>query len=384
MIAKIIFILSIGLIFNALVGYPLVLLLLDRFAGKQMIKKDLSLRPMVSLIVAAYNEEKSIGDKLANLCKLDYPPELLEIIIVSDRSNDGTHSIVEDFITSNRSHDIRLIVMEERGGKTLAQNEGVRQSRGELLVFSDANAMLDSRAVMELASFFTEKDVIYVAGRLVYINESATSTSYSEAKYWNLDLFMRRVESEVKTIVSGNGALYAIKREDYIDFDSIMSHDSSMPYYAALNHKRALYNSQALAYEKASTKAEDEFKRKVRMFRSGIKPFFTDLRKYNPFQYGWYSYFYFSHRATRRSLFIFHLTALVSNLFLTQGIFGLTLALQLAFYGLALMAHVFGLTSKIFHYPYYYCLTIVAQLVGMINIWTKKATPYWEKSKSTR
>src|SRR5690606_37913403 len=121
-------------------------------------------------------------------------------------------------------------------GKTNAQNEAAKLARGEILVFTDANAIFDKEALIHLVSSFTSDDIIYVTGKLVYVNSFDSITSYAENYYWNYDLYMRKAESDIKTITSGNGALYAIRKSEYVDFDPIKCHDGAMPLHAALNN----------------------------------------------------------------------------------------------------------------------------------------------------
>lgn len=386
MMIKTLFIMSVLLIFHAMVGYPLSLRIISRFSKSKSPRRDLDRKPTVSVIIPAHNEEKVIRTKLENLISLSYPKELMEIIIASDNSTDCTNAIVRSFAREHPDYDIKLYVVQERKGKTNAQNEVVKIASGDILVFSDANALLHEDAIRHLVSSFTEDDIIYVTGRLVYVNEFASLASEAESTYWDYELFMRKVESDVQTITAGNGAIYAIKREEYVDFDPIMCHDSAMPMYAALHRKRALFNEDAVAYEKAGTTSEDEFKRKVRMFRLGLRPLFQDMRKYNPFLTGWYSYFYFSHRACRGALFVLHMTALLTNVMLCNesSFFFVTLLGQLGFYTLALLRLVFGFRARLFYYPYYYCMTLVAQLIGTYNHVTGKSKPFWEKAESTR
>ena len=383
---EIIFWLSVVLIFHAMIGYPLSLKIINKFVKKQERPVDHSLRPKVSVIVPAHNEEKVIENKLDNLVKLDYPKDLIEIVISSDNSTDGTNQLVKDYITNHPEEPIRLYEVEKRQGKTNAQNEAVRQAAGEILVFTDANAMLDEQSVKHLVSSFVSEDIIYVAGKLVYVKSLSSTASAAENSYWNYDLFMRKVESDVQTITAGNGALYAIRKNEYVDFDPIKCHDSAMPGHAALNHKKAIFNENAVAFEKAGATSEDEFKRKVRMFRGGIKSLYRDPKKYNPFQYGWYSYFYFGHRACRRALFLFHITALITSFILLfqSSVYAVLFAGQAVFYLLALGKQQFGWKHKIFYYPYYYSMTILAQLVGTYRQMTGKSKPFWEKAETTR
>ncbi len=386
MTMNIVFWLSGIFIVYTFIGYPLSLFLLDKIY-KEKSEPDLDReRPSISIIVPAHNEEMVIGNKLKNLMELNYDQKNREIIIASDNSTDLTNAIVRDVIKSNPDQQIRLHEVQERKGKMNALNEAARTAKGEILVFTDANAMLDKDAAVHLVSSFTSDDIIYVTGRLQYVNSFDSLSSGAESNYWNYDLFMRKVESKVKTVTSGNGAIYAIKKNEYVEFDPINSHDGTMPLYSALQKKRAIYNEKAVAYEKAGTKSGDEFKRKVRMFRGGLKPLYAHPKKYNVFQYGWFSYFYFWHRACRRGLFVFHIALFLSNLFLVNQhpFFAAAFLLQVGFYGAALLKKFFGVRGRVFYYPYYYCMTLLAQLIGSYNQITGKSKPFWEKAETTR
>lgn len=384
LIFKILFWISAFLIFYCFIGYPFSLYIINKVMKKKN-DVNISLRPTVSIIIPAHNEEKVIEQKLNNLINLNYPKELMEIIIASDNSTDKTDEIVKDFIQENKEYFISLYRVNKRQGKTNAQNEAVRVAKGEILVFSDANAMLDKDSIIHLVSSFTSEDIVYVTGKLKYVNSLEHVSSEAENRYWNYDLFMRKIESDIQTITAGNGAIYAIRKSEYVDFDPIRCHDSAMPKYAGLNNKRAIYNEKAIAYEKAGETSNDEFKRKVRMFR-GILGIFKNPEKYNFFKHGWFSYFYFCHRALRYSLFILHIICFVSNAFLIKlsNMYLLLFLLQCIFYLLALSKKIFGFKNKIFYYPYYYCMTLAAQLCGAINQLTGRSKPFWEKAESTR
>jgi len=183
-----------------------------------------------------------------------------------------------------------------------------------------------------------------------------------------------------------NGAIYAIRKSDYVYFPPIKCHDSAMPLYAALNNKRAVYNEKAVAYEKAGETSQDEFKRKVRMFRNILTTLFGTPQKYNIFKYGWFSYFYFCHRTLRYGLFILHIICFTSNaLLIKESVFySFMFLMQCIFYLLAICKKIFGFKNRIFYYPYYYCMTLVAQLIGAINQITGKSKPFWDKAESTR
>lgn len=383
---ELMFIVSFILIFHTMIGYPVSLKILYAMMPKKRINRDLTLEFSVSIIIPAHNEEKVIRRKLENLISLNYPQDLTEIIIASDNSTDKTDQIVNDFCKENPEANIKLHVVKKRMGKTNAQNEAVETSAGEILIFSDANALLDKDSIRHLVSSFTSKEIIYVTGRLIYTNALETICAESENSYWNYEIFMRKAESDLKTITAGNGAIYAIRRSEYVSFKPTVCHDGMMPEYAALNNKKALFNEKAVAYEKAGETSGDEFKRKVRMFRDGIKPLFRDMKKYNPFIYGWFSYFYFFHRACRRTLFILHLVMFFSNLALlgTGIIYNYMFAVQCLFILLAVIKNITGSKSRFMHYPYYYLMTLTAQLLGTYNSMTGRSKPFWEKAESTR
>lgn len=385
LIAKIIFWASICIIFWAMIGYPLSLFILKKIYRNRDLKKNYKYEPTVSLIVVAHNEEKVIYDKLMNIISLDYPTDKIEFIVSSDNSTDNTNGIVKEFINRHPEFNIKLYEVTERKGKTNAQNEAQKISNNEILVMTDANAILKKDSIRELVSSYTCDSIAYVSGSLVYINEDKNETAESESTYWNLDTKMREIESNIQTITAGNGALYSCRNSMYYDFEPIRSHDSIMPRYYALRGYKALYNPDAIAFEKAGETLEDEFNRKVRMNRGILKNILPDIRIINVFKYKWYSYFYFGHRTCRYLLWMSHLTLLISNAFLLSNkIYIITFIGQIIIYLLAILQHKYNLKSSIMNMIYYYCITLLAQWNGVYNILTGKAKPFWDKAESTR
>ena len=383
---ELLFYISIFLIFYAFIGYPLSLIVLNKLGEGKMLNIDKGYEPSITIIIPAHNEEKVIENKLKNLIGLDYPKDKIEIIIASDNSSDNTNLIVRTFIQNNKESNIRLYDVNERKGKTNAQNEAVRDSNGEVIIFSDANSMLKENSLYELVKFMSDETVAYVSGQLVYTNGDISNTSNAESTYWNYDLFMREVESKFGSITAGNGAIYAIRKSDYVEFDPIKSHDSAMPIESVLMGKRAVYNKKAIAYEKAGETSEDEFKRKVRMSRYILNVHFERLDKYNFFKYGWFSYFYFCHRHLRNSLFILHILLFISNLFIMKHsyIFKIMGTCQIIFYIIAISYKLFRYKNKLMYLPYYYSLTIFAQLIGAIRQISGKSKPFWNIVETTR
>ena len=380
---KVLFYIALFAIFYAMIGYPLTLLILDKIM-KRKNDQDYSYKPFVSVIISAYNEEKVIEKKLNNIIETSYPS--YEVIVANDASNDRTVEIVKDFIKNNPGYDIRINTVKNHWGKTNAQDEAVEVSNGEIIVFSDANSMFKPDAIDELVSYFTDETIEYVCGSLIYAKNDDIASVVAENTYWDLELTMRRIESEIDTIAAGNGAIYACRKADYRNYDLVSSHDYEMPLYAGLNHKRALYNPKAIAVEKAGATTSDEFKRKVRMQRRILTNIFTNLRRLNIFSYGWFSFFHFNHKTLRFLQGFFHIVLFVTNLALiNDGIFYRLFFLgQVIFFTLATIGKLTETKNKIFYFPRYYSLMMLAQLKGAYNEATGKSKATWEKAETTR
>lgn len=382
----IIFFTSAFIIVWAMAGYSTTLKLISKFVKKKGLEKDYSYQPSITIMIVAHNEEKVIKYKLNNVLDIDYPIDKTEILVASDNSTDKTNPIVQAFIHEHPERNIRLYEVKERKGKTNAQNEAQKTVTSEILIMTDANAMLDKKAAKELVAAFTSDDISYISGRLKIINKDTNDVADAENTYWDKDTYIRKIESDLQTITAGNGAIYACRNNRYYDFDPIRCHDSNMPRYYALRGERALYNPDAIAYEKAGEVIEDEFKRKVRMNRGILGNILPDIRILNVFKYRWYSFFYFGHRTCRYLLWISHLLIFMSNGFLalSSTMYLIVFVLQLLFYLLALLRLLTNLNNKYISLIYYYTVTIIAQWVGVFNIITGKAKPFWDKAESTR
>lgn len=385
-IINIIFWVSAFIIFWSMIGYSASLRILKRLYKDRKLKKDYSYQPTVTVMVVAHNEEKVIKEKLENITAIEYPKDKIEFLVTSDNSTDKTHEIVEEFIKHHSDKKVRLYKAKEHKGKTNAQNEAQKTATSEILVMTDANSMMAPDSVTELVAAFSSEDISYVCGRLLYVNKSKSSTANSESTYWDQESETRKIESNIQTITAGNGAIYACRNKEYYDFEPIRSHDSSMPRHYALQKKRALFNPDAVAYEKAGEVIEDEFKRKIRMNRGILKSILPDVRILNIFKYKWYSYFCFGHRTCRYLLWTAHLLVFASNIFLARvhPFYTVTLASQILFYLLAAIGAISKSENKYLKLVFYYVMTIAAQWVGVYNMLTGRAKPVWDKAESTR
>ncbi|MDC7723220.1 glycosyltransferase family 2 protein [Priestia megaterium] len=383
---EILFYISGFIIFWAMIGYPISIKIIGKLYKGRTLEKEYSHQPTVTVMVVAHNEEKVILDKLNNIIELDYPQDRLEFLIASDNSTDATNEIVKSFIAAHKEHNIRLYEVKARKGKTNAQNEAQKTVTTEYLVMTDANSIMDKKSVKELMAAFVSDDIAYVSGKLSIVNQDISDVSNAEASYWDSDLAIREIEGRVQTITAGNGALYACRTTDYHDFDPIECHDSAMPPLYAIKGKRAIANHDAVAYEKAGEVIEDEFGRKVRMNRIILKHILPDARILNIFKYRWFSYFYFGHRTCRYLLWISHIALLIFNalLIMDSWFYSMTFTGQVVFYLLAIIRLITKSNNKVLTLIYYYCVTITAQWVGVYNILSGKAKPFWEKAESTR
>lgn len=370
-------------IFYAMIGYPITLMILDKIMKREN-DKDLSYKPFVSIIISAYNEEKVIERKLENITESTYPH--YEVIVANDASSDRTVEICQNFIYNHPAYDIKVNTVKNHLGKTNAQDEAVDVAKGEIIVFSDANSMFKADAIDELVSYFTDDDIIYVCGSLIYAKDDDIASAVAENSYWDMELRMRKIESEIATIAAGNGAIYACRKSDYRRYNLVSSHDYEMPLYAGINHKRALYNPKAIALEKAGQTSKDEFKRKVRMQRRILTNLFTNFRRLNIFEYGWFSFFHFNHKTLRFLQAFNHIVLFISNLaLLNEGDFyRVFFLIQVGFFTLATIGKLTESKSKVFYFPYYYTMMMAAQLKGGYNEATGKSKATWEKAETTR
>jgi cellulose synthase/poly-beta-1,6-N-acetylglucosamine synthase-like glycosyltransferase len=240
------------------VGYPVVLTALARIHRRPIRKTNET--PTVSVVVAAHDEERVIERRVSNLLRLDYPHDRLEIVVASDASTDRTNDVVDAI--ARRERQVRLLRCP-RGGKVAAQNLAVAETTGEIVAFSDANATWDRQALRKLVRNFADPGVAYVCGRMRLTRPDGSNR---EGVYWRYELFVRERESALGSITGGNGSIYAVRRRDYVEVDPRFGHDLTFPYLMVQRGRRAVYEPEAIAYEKPSRDNEDEYRRKVRMF----------------------------------------------------------------------------------------------------------------------
>jgi glycosyltransferase involved in cell wall biosynthesis len=364
-----------GLLLWTHAGYPLAAAAAGRMRPRRVRKDDAA--PPVTVIVAAHDEEKVIAGRLENLLALDYPPERLEIVVASDDSSDRTDEIVAE--TAAREPRVSLLRCR-RGGKVAAQDRAVREAETEVVAFSDANALWAPDALRRLVRSFADPDVAYVCGRLRLEEPDGTNR---EGSYWRYEMWLREQESALGSITGGNGAIYALRRSDYLEVDPRFGHDLSLPYALTQRGRRAVYEPEAVASEQPTPEQEDEYRRKVRMFEHcwAIVVEGRLLAGGGPL----YLAQLVSHRLLRYGSGVLHVLLLGTSLALAgRGRpYELALAAQLAFLGLAaagrLRAPIPGAALA-----YYYFLVTSATLVSLVRYLRSGVPAVWEKAPGTR
>jgi cellulose synthase/poly-beta-1,6-N-acetylglucosamine synthase-like glycosyltransferase len=379
-VVALVFWVSIGLVLYAHVGYPVVLGLLAWLRGRtpgarararQPVDDEL---PSVSVIVAAYAEQDVIAGRVANLRALDYPPRLIELIVVCDGSPDETASRA-------RQAGADLVLEVPRGGKIRAQDAAVERAAGDIVAFSDANVTWEPDALRRLVAPFADPRVGYVCGEVQLLDARGSN---QEGLYWRYELALRALESRVRSITGGNGAIYATRREAYLVVDPIMGHDLSFPFNMVKRGWLALAVREAQASEKMVPTIEGEFARKRRMM-SHTWPIVLRGGMLSPRGYGpTYALMIASHRILRYLTPFLHVIALVANVaLLGQGwVYVVTLALQLGVLLAAALAHL--VPAKPMLIARYYVLTTASLAAGLWDWLVHGTSAGWEPAEGTR
>ena len=375
MIAKAVFWGSLGALAWTHAGYPAAIGVLARLRPRPISREDIT--SSVALVVSAHDEEAMIGRRLENLLELDYPEESLEIVVASDGSTDGTNAIVEKIAA--REPRVRLLPCP-REGKVAAQHRAVRETSSEVLAFTDANTEWKPDALGKLVRNLADSEVGYVCGQLRL--ESADGANM-EGLYWRYEVWVREQESAASSITAGNGAIYAVRREAYVEDDPKYGHDFGFPYLMEQSGLRAVYDPEAIAVEKPASEPEDEYGRKVRMNARSWGHIVTG-RMFRPTR-PLYLAELVSHRVLRYSSGLLHLGLLASNLALVgRGPFyRLFLALQVGGIGLAVAGRA-RLPVPGARLAYYYYVVTKATAAGLVR-YLRTGTPQtWDKARGTR
>jgi cellulose synthase/poly-beta-1,6-N-acetylglucosamine synthase-like glycosyltransferase len=375
-VLAVLFWVSAGLLAYAQAGYGLLLAglgALQRRRSAEPAESALDL-PSVSVVVAAYQEEDVITRRVENLQALDYPADRFEVIVACDGAPDRTAERA-------RAAGADRVLELPRGGKVRAQDAGVRAARGDIVAFSDANAVWEPDALRRLVAAFADPRTGYACGQVRFVNEGGTN---QEGLYWRYEMALRVLESRLASITAGNGAIYATRREAYIEVDPIMGHDLSFPFNMVKRGWRAAYVPEARATEKMVPTVEGEFARKRRMM-SHTWPILLRGGLISPRGYGpLYGLMVFSHRVLRYVTPFLHVVALLTAgaLAPARRVYAAALGLQIALIAAALVAPL--APARPLLVARYYVWTTASLAAGLWD-WLREGTPAgWEPAEGTR
>jgi cellulose synthase/poly-beta-1,6-N-acetylglucosamine synthase-like glycosyltransferase len=381
-ITAVVFWVSLAALVYVYAGYPALLAIVTRSRKPTGIARDDLYAPPVTLIVSAFNEEAVIARKLQNSLALDYPRECLEILVVSDASSDRT----DEFVIASPDSRVRLLRMPQRGGKTLGLNEAARHARGEVLVFSDANAHYAPEAIRRLVRNFADPSVGAVTGESRYwIGQDDFSTS-SENTYWRYELAIKKLESSLGSLVGGDGAIYAIRKSLYVPMDASDLSDFVNPLQIVRQGFRNVYEPDAVSYEEGAEGFAAEFRRKVRIVNRACRATWKMRDLLNPVHHGAFALQFLSHKVLRWLAPVFMGFVFATNALLAIGswFFAVLFGLQLLFYALAFAGWLRSSATRqsaVLYIPFYFCAVNLASLFGMLDALRGRRHTMWTSSR---
>ena len=381
---------SLFIVFYTYLGYGMLLYVLVKIRmilhGKRAVPiAGQSNLPSCTLIIAAYNEEDFIRKKIENTLALKYPGDKLELVFITDGSDDKTPLILQEF------PDIKLMHVPERSGKVAAMHRAAEQVSTEIIIFTDANTILNKNALLNIARHYSDPKVGAVAGeKRISLDEEADAGAAGEGFYWKYESTLKKWDSELYSVVGAAGELFSVRTNLYepVPNDTILD-DFMISMLIAARGYRIVYEPDAYALEDSSENITEELKRKVRIAAGGIQSILRLTALLNIFKYGTLSFQYISHRVLRWTItpillpviFFMNLAIVINT---GELLYKLLFAGQLLFYLMAFTGLVLEkrqLRLKILFIPYYFCVMNYAILAGFNRYFVTTQSAVWEKAK---
>ena len=376
-VLEIIFWIAVVAIAYTYAGYPLLLMLVSRFRGKPVLRREFT--PPVTVIIAAYNEERDLAQKLENTLALDYPKSKLEILVTSDCSTDRTDEIVRSFA----SRGVRLHRQTERLGKTAAQNAAVEKATGDILLFSDATTHYRPDVLHRMVPSFADKSVGAVTGNVIYAHDDDSSVSHGTRSYWNYEFLLKKHESAITSLIGVCGCMYAVRKSAYVPLYHEACSDFLVATTMVRQGLRAVYEPEAVCVEEPNKKGSKELAVRVRIITQTLADLWRNRDVLNPFRKGFYAVQLLSHKVMRYLVPLFLIAVLITSAFLAfKNLFYATIFIaQIGFYlaaaASALMVRL-GINSRILALPQYFVITNVACLLALIKLVRGERYVRWE------
>lgn len=347
-------------------GYPLLLWVASRL--RDPLCSAQSEQPSLTIIIAASNEAAGIGKKLEHTLALNYPREKVQIIVVSDGSDDATDNIVRKF--ANRG--VELVSINRRMGKTNAQNIAVCHAHNSVLIFSDATTLFDSNALRYLAGAYRDPSVGAVSGRYDYYDPTLGSPSgLGSATFWNLENWIKRLQSRTYSLSGCCGCIYSVRSDLYTTLPPSIISDLVQPLHILLKGHRVVFAEKAQAWEEVTVSTRGEFSMRVRVATRGMRGLLSVPQLLLPWKYPWISFQLLSHKVMRWCIPVFLLSFLAGSFLLSPApLFRFLLFAQIAFYLFALASHMVPVLGhwRPLSLPLYFCTINAAFLLGMLHV----------------
>ena len=384
---ELLFWMSTFMIFYAYLGYLLCLFVISLFkktntlSTSKTINPD-SIFPRVSFIITAYNEEDRIKEKIEGSLLQDYPKDRLEIIVASDCSNDMTDEIVLSY-----EGKVKLVRAPERKGKENAQKYAVEAATGEIFVFSDVATILKPDGISNIVKNFNDPSIGCVSSEDRFID--ADGTISGEGAYVKYEMFLRKFESRVNTLVGLSGSFFAARREVCKNWSNELQSDFNTLLNSIRLGLRGISDSQSIGYYKNIADGKKEYNRKVRTVLRGISVMMKNLSLLNPFKYGLFGWQLFSHKICRWLVPYFLIFLFISNLFImfSSIFYFFTFVLQVTFYILAYKYHRHSKakhqdpSGNLIKIPYFFVTVNLSILVAWWKYIKGERATFWEPSK---
>jgi cellulose synthase/poly-beta-1,6-N-acetylglucosamine synthase-like glycosyltransferase len=383
-----IFWLCLFIIFYTYIGYGILLFIIVKilriFRQKKFFNNNYNL-PTVTVVVAAYNEAYCIEEKITNTLALEYPGDKVRYIFITDGSTDETPEIISKYKA------IQLMHQSERSGKIVAVHRAMLEVKTDVVVFTDANTLLNKKALINICRHFQDPTVGAVAGeKRVQIDDSGDATA-GEGFYWKYESKLKAWDSELFSVVGAAGELFSVKTSLYIPvpIDTLLD-DFMISMLIAEKGYRIVYEPEAYATENASANTTEELKRKIRIAAGGIQSFLRLSALLNPLKHPILSFQYLSHRILRWTITPFLMIfCFLLNWYIVIALDGdakyyIVLAGQVLFYGFAILGWMMQSRSikiKLFFIPYYFCMMNYAVFAGMKRYLSSNQSVLWEKAK---
>ena len=388
---KILFWILLFIIFYTYVGYGIILYVMVKikrlFSTKRSIYTIEEL-PEVTLLIPAYNEKDYVFQKMENTQNLNYPKDKLNIVWVTDGSNDGTNSLIENY------ENVQLFHKDERKGKINAMNRVMPHIKTPIVIFSDANTNLGEDSITHIVNCFNDEKVGCVSGEKRILNkESDVAAGAGEGLYWKYESTLKKWDAELYSAVGAAGELFAIRTELYneVEQDTLLD-DFIISLRVAQKGFTIQYNPEAYAIETASANVKEELKRKIRISAGGIQSVIRLRSLLNIFKYGLLSFQYISHRVLRWTITPLSLLLLIpvsAGLAFNEGLnnfqfYTVFFWLQIVMYLSALLGWLLENNAtriKVLFVPYYFFIMNLSVVLGFFRFMNNTQSVNWERAK---